>query len=99
MKKVLFSFIILLVAFSMVLVVPVSADRGWIDVADKEPVKDYAYSFVVIGDTQIICYNDATKGTNYMDTLYSWIVENKEPYHHLEPPQLPLTSRCSKHLR
>ena len=78
MKKVLFSFIILLVAFSRVLVVPVSADRGWIDVADKEPVKDYAYSFVVIGDTQIICYNDATKGTNYMDTLYSWIVENKE---------------------
>ena len=69
MKKVLISFILLLVAFSMMLVTPVSAERGWIDVADKEPVKDYAYSFVVIGDTQIICYNDATKGTNYMDTL------------------------------
>ena len=78
MKKVLFSFVLLLVVFSMMLVTPVSAERGWIDIADKEPVKDYAYSFVVIGDTQVICYNDATKGTNYMDTLYSWIVENKE---------------------
>jgi hypothetical protein len=55
-----------------------AAASSWIDVEDKEPVKDYAYSFVVIGDTQIICYKDATKGTNYMETLYDWIVDHKE---------------------
>ena len=78
MKKILFSFVLLLVSFSLLLSVPVSAERGWINVEDKEPVKDYDYSFVVIGDTQIICYNDATKGTNYMSQVYDWIVENKE---------------------
>ena len=72
MKKILLTCLLLILSLLMLPVTSVSAANAWIDVADKEPVKDYAYSFVVIGDTQIICYNDATKGTNYMDTLYSW---------------------------
>ena len=41
---------------------------------EKEPVKDYAYSFAVVGDTQIV-------NTSYQDRLggiYDWIVENKK---------------------
>ena len=42
--------------------------------AEKEPVTDYAYSFCVIGDTQIVTQN-------YPDQLaciYDWIIANKE---------------------
>ena len=41
---------------------------------DKEPAKDYAYSFAFIGDTQSLSeYNK-----EHMHTLYQWIVDNKE---------------------
>lgn len=43
----------------------------WID---KEPAKDYAYSFAIIGDTQSLC----ERHTSHMKTMYQWIVDNKE---------------------
>lgn len=43
----------------------------WID---KEPAKDYAYSFAVVGDTQSLC----ELHTSYMKPMYQWIVDNKE---------------------
>ena len=45
---------------------------------DKPAVNasDYAYSLAIIGDTQVVCENDALYGQTGMDTLYQWIVDN-----------------------
>ena len=39
-----------------------------------EPVTDYAYSFAVVGDTQIISYEDPDN----LHKIYDWIIDNKE---------------------
>ena len=39
--------------------------------------KDYAYSMVVVGDTQKLVYQDAYNDTKYTEKIYNWIVENK----------------------
>lgn len=41
---------------------------------EKEPAKDYAYSFCVVGDTQVLTDSYPDKLTY----IYDWIVENKE---------------------
>jgi len=41
---------------------------------DKEPVTDYAYSMVVVGDTQLL----ALKNPARMPKIADWIVENKD---------------------
>lgn len=41
---------------------------------DKEPVTDYAYSMVVVGDTQLL----ALKNPGRMPMIADWIVENKD---------------------
>ena len=46
--------------------------------AEKEAVTDYAYTFAVIPDTQIVAENDVTKGQTNLAKLYDWIVANKE---------------------
>ena len=78
MKRKFVSFVLILLALSLVHVMPASAAGDWIEIEDKKPVEDYAYSFVVVGDTQILTYSDATKGTNYLSQVYDWIVANKE---------------------
>ena len=60
---------------------------------EKEPIKDYAYSFVLVGDTQMITMYDAgtnwawkadyvapegTRGKNLVKGLYRWILDNAE---------------------
>ena len=40
----------------------------------KEPVTDYAYSFVVVGDTQKVAYNDP----HMLGYLYKYIVDNAQ---------------------
>ena len=47
-------------------------DRIWLD--EEEIETDYAYSFAVVGDTQ--CLNDFYP--EYFQTLYNWIIENKD---------------------
>lgn len=42
--------------------------------SEKETTNDYAYSFAVVGDTQ--CMNELNP--RHMDTLYDWIIANKE---------------------
>ncbi len=42
--------------------------------SDKEEVTGYAYSFAVVGDTQ--CVNELNP--EHMDTLYDWIIDNKD---------------------
>ena len=48
----------------------------WLPSEEKNEVTDYDFSFVVVGDTQII--NNTTTGTHKLDTLYSWIANNVE---------------------
>lgn len=47
-------------------------DKFWF--SEKEPVKDYAYSFAVVGDTQIVCQ----KYPDEMSKIYDWILANQE---------------------
>ncbi len=46
----------------------------WAEESEKEPITDYAYSFVAVGDTQIICESYP----EHMATLYDWIVDHIE---------------------
>ena len=57
----------------------------WYD--EQEIEMDYAYSFAVVGDTQMLNYwapgangeqHDATKISNNMNGLYKWILDNQE---------------------
>ena len=50
------------------------ADKLWLSADEVEPVEDFAYSFVVVGDTQELSEDDPA----LLDKLYEWIVENKE---------------------
>ena len=48
--------------------------RAWRFFEEKEPVKDYAYSFCVVGDTQDIIDEHPDK----FHYIYDWIIDNKE---------------------
>ena len=78
MKRKILSVILIMLVISLLPSIPTSAAGDWINIEDKEPIKNYAYAFVAVGDTQVLCYRDAIKGTNYMSQIYDWIVENKE---------------------
>ena len=41
---------------------------------EKEPVTDYAYSFCVVGDTQVV----TEKYPDKLSCIYDWILENKD---------------------
>ena len=43
-------------------------------VTNKQPAKDYAYSFAVVGDTQKLCQDNPSA----MKGIYDWIIANKE---------------------
>lgn len=45
---------------------------------DKAPVTDYAYSIAVVGDTQILSWQDRDQGTTNMNQLYQWIADNAD---------------------
>lgn len=56
--------------------IPASAAAGdWID---REPVEDADYSFAVMGDIQNITYTDTKTGTKYLESMISWILDNRE---------------------
>ena len=68
-----------------------SAASKWLADEKLPSMGEYDYSFVFIGDTQILTMLDAGntnkeegslpsewKNQNYMNTLYQWIVDNKE---------------------
>ena len=55
-------------------------ETDWLESSGLNLVKgeDYAYSFAVIGDTQNLnLYYDVDKGTDYMNGLYQWILDNQ----------------------
>lgn len=85
MKKRIIAIISMILAFSTLFCFTVSAKEKveWISYDDYKQIEDYAYSFAVVGDTQIItCYDWLNEGTanptNYVETLYQWIIDNKE---------------------
>ena len=47
---------------------PVSVD--WVADEDVPALEDYAYSFALVGDTQIVSKNDALNGTNDLANMY-----------------------------
>lgn len=48
----------------------------WIDPSEYQGVKDYDFSFAVVGDTQII--NNTKTNTHQLKPLYTWIKNNVE---------------------
>ncbi len=51
-----------------------SANELWIKPEDKAEVTDYAYSFAVVGDTQVMNYTYPDK----FGAIYDWILDNIE---------------------
>ncbi len=77
MTKRILSFICTLAMLAGLMVLPIGAAdaaQTWIDPDKKEPVTDYAYSFVAVGDTQNVCKKEPEK----MADIYDWIVANVE---------------------
>ena len=49
---------------------------GW---TRREKISDQDFTFAFVGDIQTLTYhNDYKKGTNYVDTLFTWIADNAE---------------------
>ncbi len=48
----------------------------WFD--ENVDIQDYAYSFAVVGDTQIVNYRDTVNGTQNFAKIYDYIVNNVE---------------------
>jgi len=57
---------------------PVSVD--WVADEDVPALEDYAYSFALVGDTQIVSKNDALNGTNDLADMYQYIIDKKDDY-------------------
>ena len=56
---------------------PKSAD--WVK-TEVPALDDYAYSFAVVGDTQIVSKNDAKNGTTDLSDMYQYIIDKKDEY-------------------
>ena len=56
---------------------PKSAD--WVK-TQVPALNDYAYSFAVVGDTQIVTKNDVLNGTNNLSNMYQYIIDKKDEY-------------------
>lgn len=90
MKKRIASFVCVIAMLLSVLsigTVNTSAAEGskWLAESGLTPSPDeYDYSFIIVGDTQCIAYleainrNSNKEDTHYLDTMYKWIVDNKD---------------------
>lgn len=52
-------------------------DGPWLAENPNAPT-DYAYSMVVVPDTQFLTEKDVTDGTEYLNSIYDWIIANKD---------------------
>ena len=73
-KAILLIFMSLIIA-SMSVIGAFSLSSPWIQ---KDAPTDHLYSFVLVGDTQMLTLYDSKNNTNYLSHIYDWIVENKE---------------------
>ncbi len=53
-------------------------NRSSLWMTSKEPVRDYDFTFVAVGDTQIVARKDKENGTQKMNRIYEWILSQKE---------------------
>lgn len=75
-KAILLIFMSLIIAsMSVVGAFSLSLSSPWIQ---KDAPTDHLYSFVLVGDTQMLTLNDSKYNTNYLSHIYDWIVNNKE---------------------
>ena len=78
MKKLVAIICLLATIVSMSTLGTLSASASGVWVDEGMPVKDHAYTFVFVGDTQTITIGDVKNGTKNLNKIYDWIVENKE---------------------
>ena len=79
MKNRFIALVALTLALTMIFSFSASAETPrWIEPEAHTPIDDFAYSFAVFGDTQIITHFDARLGTHNLNTMYQWVVDNKE---------------------
>lgn len=92
MKKILiFVAIILVISTLFSFTASAASQIKWKNADYNRSPDKYAYTFVAIGDQQVLTFLDAGKynkeegampaewaGKNYLDTMYQWIVDNKE---------------------
>ena len=89
MKKKFLILVAAILAFATCFTVFASAgykEAKWVAAADyTAPIDDYAYSFAILGDTQILTREDGgdharggKKNTNYTAPLFDWVVNNVE---------------------
>ncbi|MBR3681057.1 MAG: hypothetical protein IKL79_03520 [Clostridia bacterium] len=52
-------------------------DGTWLAENPNAPT-DYAYSMVVVPDTQFLTESDVNNGTEYLNSIYDWIIANKD---------------------
>ncbi len=62
---------------ALVITAGAETDVTWLSTNPNAPA-DYAYSMAVVPDTQFLTENDVNNGTTYLNSIYDWIVANKE---------------------
>ena len=53
-------------------------NRSALWLTEKAPVNEYDFTFVAVGDTQIVARKDRDNGTKNLDRVYQWILSQKE---------------------
>ena len=82
MKKVVSVFLCMVMVVTMMSgigpMIDVQAADGTDFFTEKDEVTNYAYSFAVVGDTQIVTEYDVNNSTSYLSAIYDWILNNKD---------------------
>ncbi len=87
--SLLFAIVLILTNFSGVLPflkdiisIPANAwsptDSDWVSDQIATPSSNYAYTFAVVGDTQSLLWYDLVTGSNNLDKMYDWIVNESK---------------------
>ena len=78
MKRIIAIVALLALMLSMTTLGTISASAAASDWFDKSPAANVDYSFAVLGDIQTITLSDVNNGTKYVETLFKWILDNRE---------------------
>ena len=76
MKKRLLCIVCIIALLLSMTAFPVSAATGdWIT---KNPPANVDHSFAVLGDIQTLTWYDRRDGSNYVETMFDWLLDNRE---------------------
>ena len=78
MKRIVAIVALLALMLSMTTLGTISASAAASDWFDKKPAANVDYSFAVLGDIQTITLSDVQNDTKYVETLFKWILDNRE---------------------